>query len=80
MKKKHNVIVRSRECRGNHEKLIRKFNKKVKKERIVEEVRDRKHYKKPSEAKREKSERAQRQRKREEQKRIRAQERRNRKK
>ena len=55
------------------------FLKKVKKERIVEEVRERKHYKKPSVKKKEKRERAQRARYREEQKRKRAQQRRTRK-
>jgi ribosomal protein S21 len=78
MKKTANVIVRSKECRGNHEKMIRKFIKKVKKEKIIEEARDRRYYKKPSVEKREKRERAIRFRHREEQKRLRALERRNR--
>ena len=40
MKKKHNVKVTSRECRNNTERMIRRFLKKVKKERIIEEIRD----------------------------------------
>ena len=80
MKKKNNVSVTSRECRGNQEKMIRKFIKKVKKERIVEEVRERRHYKKPSVAKKEKRIKAERARIRQELKRKRAKERRNRKK
>jgi ribosomal protein S21 len=78
MKKKHNVKVTSRECRNNTERMIRKFIKKCKKERIIEEVKDRRHYKKPSVAKKEKSEKARRAKARLEQKRQRAKERRNR--
>jgi len=78
IKKKYNFKVTSRECRGNHERMIRKFIKKTKRERLIEEIRNRKHYTKPSVAKREKSERARRQRAREERKRQRAKERRNR--
>tara|TARA_B100000029_G_C17069400_1_gene776246 strand:- start:160 stop:345 length:186 start_codon:yes stop_codon:yes gene_type:complete len=59
--------------------MIRKFNKKVKKERIIEQVKDRRRYKKPSVAKKEKSERARRARHREALKKQRAKERRNRK-
>tara|TARA_R110002020_G_scaffold435702_4_gene645916 strand:+ start:1673 stop:1915 length:243 start_codon:yes stop_codon:yes gene_type:complete len=80
MARKANVIVRARECRGNNEKMIRKFNKKVKKERIIEQVKDRRRYKKPSVLKKEKRIRAARNRLREERKRQRALERRNRKK
>jgi len=36
------------------EKVIKRFIRKVKKEGIIEEIRDRRYYKKPSEAKREK--------------------------
>jgi ribosomal protein S21 len=78
MKKKHNVSVTARECRNNTEKMIRKFLKKVKKERIIEEVRDRRYYKKPSVDKKEKSEKARRAKARLEQKRKRVKERRNR--
>jgi ribosomal protein S21 len=76
--KRGNVVVHARECRGNHERMIRRFIKKCKKERIVDEVKDKKYYKKPSIAKKEKTKRAQRLRLKEEQKRRRAQERRNR--
>jgi ribosomal protein S21 len=79
VKKPAHVSVNIRETRGNVERLIRKFIKKTKKEKIVEQVRDRKHYKKPSVKKKEKRERALRARKREEQKRLRAQQRRRRK-
>ena len=58
--------------------MIRKFIKKCKKERIIEEVKDRRYYKKPSVAKKEKRIRAERQRRRDELKRRRAKERRNR--
>jgi ribosomal protein S21 len=78
MAKLANVIVKARECRGNHERMIRRFIKKVKKERIIEEVRDRKRYKKPSVAKKEKRIRAQRLRLKEERKRQRMQQKRNR--
>jgi ribosomal protein S21 len=80
MKKQCNVSVSSRECRGNAERMIRKFIKKVKKERIIEEIKDRRRYKKPSVKKKEKRIKAQRARIRQELKRKRAKERRNRKK
>jgi ribosomal protein S21 len=73
-----NVIVKSKECKNNHERMIRRFIKKVKKERIVEEVRERKRYKKPSVAKKEKRIRAQRMRLKEERKQQRIQQKRNR--
>ena len=72
------VTVTADECGGNNDRMIRKFIKKVKKEKIIEEARDRRYYKKPSVEKREKRERAIRFRRREEQKRLRALERRNR--
>ncbi len=78
MSNKTNVIVRARECRNNNERLIRKFMKKVKKERIIEQVKDRRRYKKPSVQKKEKRIRAARTRLKEERKRQRAKERRNR--
>ena len=78
MKKKGNFKVTARECRGNVERMIRKFIKKTKKERLLEEVRERRYYKKPSVAKREKSEKARRPLARQEQKRLKAKERRNR--
>ena len=51
-KKSANVVVNARECRGNHEKMIRKFIKKCKKAKILEQVRDRRYFKKPSDTKR----------------------------
>jgi len=78
MAKQYNVGVTSKECRGNHEKMIRKFIKKVKRARIVQEVKDRQRYKKPSVAKKEKSIRARRARQKDERKRLRAQQKRNR--
>jgi ribosomal protein S21 len=59
--------------------MIRRFIKKAKREKIVEQVRDRSYYKKPSVAKKEKPLRAQRQKMKDQQKRRRAQERRDRK-
>jgi len=61
-----NVIVSSKECRGNHERMIKRFIKKCKKERIVEQYKEKQRYKKPSEMKREKRARAERERKRQE--------------
>ena len=75
-----NVLVTSRECRGNHERMIRRFIKKCKKERIVELYREKSRYKKPSVAKKEKHIRALRDKARRELKRERAQEKRQRKK
>ena len=79
MKKKSNLTVTAKECRGNHERMIRRFIKKVKKEQIIEEIRERRYYKNPSVAKKEKRIRAERQRRRDQLKRQRAKERRNRK-
>ena len=79
-KKKANVLVTSKECRGNHERMIRRFIKKTKKEKIIEQVKDRRHYKKPSVKKREDRAKAERRRIRDALKKQRAQERRNRKK
>ena len=78
MAKSVHVKVTAKECRNIPDRMIRKFIKKVKKERILEEVKERRYYKKPSVAKKEKRLRAERQRKRDEQKRLRAKERRNR--
>jgi len=80
MKKGVNVSVSLKQCRGNVERMIRRFSKKVKKERIIEEVRDRRYHKKASVAKRDKRIRAERRRRKEERKRARAQENRDRKK
>ena len=53
-----NVVVTARQCRGNHEKMIRKFIKKCKKEKIIEQIRERRYYKKPSDIKRHKKQAA----------------------
>ncbi|MAE82822.1 MAG: 30S ribosomal protein S21 [Flammeovirgaceae bacterium] len=79
MRKQVKVSVSLKQCRGNVEKMIRRFIKKTKKEKIVEQARENKYYTKPSDAKREKRRRALRARLREERKRQRAEERRNRK-
>ena len=78
MTKLANVGVTAKEFKNNTERMIRRFIKKVKKERIIEEVRNRKRYKKPSVAKKEKRIRAQRLRLKEERKRQRMQQKRNR--
>tara|TARA_R110000824_G_scaffold127085_5_gene287031 strand:+ start:1171 stop:1416 length:246 start_codon:yes stop_codon:yes gene_type:complete len=75
-----NVNVSAKECRGIHERMIRRFIKKTKKYKVLEIVRERRYYKKPSVKKKEKRIRAQRAREKEERKRVRAQERRNRNK
>jgi ribosomal protein S21 len=75
-----NVVVKSKECRGNHERMIRRFIKKCKKERVVERYKDKQQYKKPSEKKRDKRARAARERKRQELKKKRLLEKRSRRK
>lgn len=52
MSKAVNVSVSLKDVGGNSHRLIRKFIKKCKKERIVEEYRDRLFYEKPSTKKR----------------------------
>ena len=54
MSKKHvvNVQVDIKEVRGDISKLIRKFMKKDKKERIIEDYLDKRFYEKPSVKKR----------------------------
>tara|TARA_Y100001973_G_C5201544_1_gene338109 strand:+ start:2200 stop:2436 length:237 start_codon:yes stop_codon:yes gene_type:complete len=47
-----NVEVSLKEVRGDVNRLIRKFMKKVKKERIIENYLDRMYYEKPSTKKR----------------------------
>lgn len=42
------ICVTSAECGDNSEKMVRKFIRKVKKEGIIDEVRSRSHYIKPS--------------------------------
>tara|TARA_Y100001938_G_scaffold150806_1_gene243551 strand:+ start:4764 stop:5000 length:237 start_codon:yes stop_codon:yes gene_type:complete len=51
-KKAVNVSVHIRETKGDITRLIRKFMKKVKKERILEDYLDRRFYEKPSSKKR----------------------------
>ena len=53
------IEVRSDECRDNSEIMVRKFIKKVRKSGILDEVRDRKYYKKPSIVKNEQKRRRQ---------------------
>ena len=52
MGKTVNVEVRLRETNGDVNRLIRKFIKKCKKERIIEDYLDRRFYEKPSSKKR----------------------------
>jgi small subunit ribosomal protein S21 len=80
MKKGVNASVSLKQCRGNVERMIRRFSKKVKKERIIEDFKEKRYYKKPSVAKKEKRIRAERRRRKEERKRSRGQENRDRKK
>lgn len=75
MAKAARVIVKAKDSREQSDKLIRRFTKKVKKEELLETVRENRFYKKPSIKKREKRERAERLRRREERKRVKAQER-----
>jgi len=42
------LTVSAHECGGDAEKMVRKFIRKVKKEGIVEEVRERSHFVKPT--------------------------------
>ena len=51
-KKAVNVSVHIRETKGDITRLIRKFMKKVKKERIIDDYLDRRFYEKPSSKKR----------------------------
>jgi ribosomal protein S21 len=46
------VTVEAEECHGDAERMVRKFIKKVKRDGIIDEFRDRTHYKKPSVVKR----------------------------
>ena len=78
-RKKANVVVTSKECRGNTERMIRRFIKKTKKAKILDQVRDRRYYKKPSDKKREDRKKAERRRIRDELKKQRALEKRMRK-
>ena len=53
------IQVRSEDCRDNPEIMVRKFIKKVRKSGILDEVKDRKYYKKPSAIKSEQKRRRQ---------------------
>jgi len=48
MARAYNVEVNIEETRGDVGRLIRKFTKKVKKIKLLEELRDRRYFKKPS--------------------------------
>ena len=56
-KKPINVEVRSRN-NEHPERMIRRFIKKCKKEKIIEQLRDRRYYKKPSDVRRHKKQAA----------------------
>ena len=49
--KKSNLVVRPRR-KETTERMIKRFNKKVKKLGIIDEIKERRYYTKPSEAKR----------------------------
>jgi len=53
--KVYNVEVKLEDCDGNFEKMMRRFTKMVKGEGVIEEVIDRKFYKKPSKIRNEKN-------------------------
>jgi ribosomal protein S21 len=42
------ITVRAEECNGDAEKMVRKFTKKVKRDGIIDEFRQRTHFTKPS--------------------------------
>lgn len=50
------ITVHMDECDGNADKMVRRFIKKIKQEKILEEVRLRTHFRKPSDIKRAKKE------------------------
>ena len=52
MSKPTNVSVNIKQCHGNVEKMIRRFIKKTKKERIIEDYLDRRFYEKRSDKRR----------------------------
>ena len=56
MRKAANIIIKPR-GREHQDRMIKRFIKKCKKEKIIEQIRDRRYYKKPSERKREKERR-----------------------
>tara|TARA_Y100000310_G_C20071731_1_gene529714 strand:+ start:167 stop:403 length:237 start_codon:yes stop_codon:yes gene_type:complete len=50
-KRSVNVVVKSKYDGEPIERMIRRFNKKVKKEKIIEDFRENRYYEKPSERK-----------------------------
>ena len=74
-----NVVVHLKDCKNDQIRLIKRFIKKCKKEKVIEQVRDRRYYKKPSDKKREDRKKAERRRIRDELKKQRALEKRMRK-
>jgi len=48
------VEVTDAECNGNADKMVRRFIKKVKREGILDEIKERQYYKKPKEVRAEK--------------------------
>ena len=50
------IVVHSSDCDGNVDKMVRRFMKKVKHEKLMEEINSRSHFRKPSDIKREKKE------------------------
>jgi len=50
-KRSVNVVVKSKYNGEPIERMIRRFNKKVKKEKIIEDFRENRYYEKPSERK-----------------------------
>jgi len=42
------ITVTAAECHGDSDKMVRKFSKKVKRDGIIDECRDRMYFKKPS--------------------------------
>lgn len=48
MAKPVNVEVSLKSVKGNQSRLLKRFMKKIKKERIIEEIKDRRYYEKPT--------------------------------
>ena len=60
MSKVVNVEVKLKDTRGNFERMLKRFIKKVKKEKIIDTYKERRFYEKPSAKKRRLKRRAQR--------------------
>jgi len=54
-----NVEVKISDTRGDFNKMVKRFIKKVKKQKIIDTYRERRFYEKPSDKKRRKKQRAQ---------------------